>query len=404
MRRLYILASLLAAALLFSGAAPMRSTLIRTSCADPCIIFDHGTFYLTMTGSTKIALIVDRNLANLTTDIHPTTQSIIYDSAQDPTVEELFGVGAEINGTWSPEIHYFSEEDFPGKSGWYMYFALRQKVVVNGKTNSRSLNMVVLKSLTGRVDGPYGHPVSGVVGQSQPMLSPDGSVIKRWAVGPSVLRVPGGSARGTYLTWIEEEGRGQGLGKFYQKIMISKFSAPWQLEGEPGIVTIPTQEWEFHGSSQTHPRVVEGGTAVYGDEGEVFLTYSGSGYWSDYGLGQLTLKREGGEYADPLQTESWIKYENNPVFTSTQSTELRGAGHAFFLRDAAGHRFFCYHAYPVVNGKKSKGRNAYMESYFLDKAAACPSAPDGVLRMGLNGDGKAAPVDSKFRFETKVKK
>lgn len=404
MKKIYILAALIAATLVFGAAAPQHSTLVRTSCADPCLVYDQGNFYLTMTGSSKLAMIVDRNLGNLTTDIHPTPDNIFYDSAYDPSVEELFGEGAKINGTWSPELHYFSEEEFPGNSGWYLYFSLRQKVVENGKTSSRSIRIVVMKSATGRVDGPYVHPVTGIVGQTQPMLAPDGGILTRWAVGPSILRVPSGSHKGTYMMWVEEEGRGQGLGKFYQKLMVSKFSAPWQLEGEPGVMTTPTQEWEFHGSSQTHPRVVEGATAVYGDDGEVFLTYSGSGYWSDYGLGQLTLKRENGDYADPLKTESWIKYDRNPVFTSTKSDELRGAGHGFFLRDAAGGRFFCYHAYPIVNGKKSKGRNAYIESYYIDKAAACPSAPEGVLRMGLKGDGKTSPVESKFRFEMKTKK
>ena len=95
MKKLYILAALIAATLVLGAAAPMRTTLIRTSTADPCIVYDHGTFYLTMTGSTKIAMIVDKDLANLTTAAHPTTESIIYDSSKDISVEELFGDGVE---------------------------------------------------------------------------------------------------------------------------------------------------------------------------------------------------------------------------------------------------------------------------------------------------------------------
>ena len=401
-RLIAVSAAAAALILLTSGKPVMRTTLVRTSAADPCLVFDGSEFFLTMTGSTKIALVSDRKLSCLTTADHPTTENIIYDSQYDPTVDELFGEGAQINGTWSPELHYFSEEEFPGKSGWYLYFALRQKVLdEKGKVSSRNINTVILKSASGSLRGPWVHPVTGVPGQTQPLLEEDGSIVRRWVVGASVLRIPSGSHAGSYITWVEEEGRGQGLGKFFQKIMISKFSAPWQLQGGQGVITTPTQEWEFHGSSQKHPRVVEGGTAVYGDNGEVFMTYSGSGFWSDYGLGQLTLKRHGDEYEDPLLTESWIKYERNPVFTSVGSEELRGAGHGFFLKDAAGNRFVCFHAYPVVDGKKAKGRNAYIEPYSIDKSAACPTAPDGVLRFGIKGNGKTSPVESKFVFVSK---
>ncbi|MBO4447139.1 MAG: hypothetical protein J5764_03325, partial [Bacteroidales bacterium] len=89
-------------------AQRLDGTMIRRAAADPCLVFDNGYFYLTMTGSSRLVLVKDRNLASLDVDVHPTLDNIFYDSAQDPSVEELFGPGAVINGTWSPEIHYFS--------------------------------------------------------------------------------------------------------------------------------------------------------------------------------------------------------------------------------------------------------------------------------------------------------
>ena len=391
-----------ALALMFSctRTVTLDSTLIRTSTADPCMVFDDGYFYLTMTGGSRIAIIKDKSLAGLGTESHDVKDNIVYESTSDPTVEEIYGEGAIINGAWSPELHYFSEEEFPGQSGWYMYLALKQKYIENdGRSSARNLRMCVLKSESGRVDGPYVSPSDGTPGKTQPFLKPDGTMVTDWCVGPSLLRIPSGKYRGVYLTWVEETGRGQGLGNFYQMIRISHHSSPWQLAGESSIVTTPTQEWEFHGADEIRPRVVEGGTAVYGDHGEVFLTYSGSGYWSDYGLGQLTLLREGNDYADPLKTESWVKYEGNPVFTSAHSDEITGAGHGFFLRDAAGGRFFCYHAYPLVNGEKVRVRNAYLEPYTIDYKAACPSAPYGVLRMGALGNGDVAPVATQVKFK-----
>ena len=378
---------------------PLNGTLIRKGTADPCLLYQDGYFYLTMTGSSRLAMIKDSSLARLSTDYHKLNDNIIYDSKRDPSVVSLFGEGATINGTWSPEIHYFSEDEFPGMSGWYLYFALRKKVVENGRISSRAIKTVVLKSLSGKIEGPYGNPVTKTQQHSQPLLNERGKVVDTWCVGASILRIPSGKYRGVYLTWVEEVGRGEGLGKFYQKIVISKISSPWQIEGESGVVTTPTQKWEFRGSSKTHPRVVEGATAVYGDNGEIYLTYSGGGYWSDYGIGQLTLRREQGDYADPLLTSSWIKYERNPIFTSVDSDNLRGAGHAFFLNDAKGKRFFCYHAYPVVDGKKAKSRNSYIEPYRIDHSTTNPTAPDGVLRMGKTGDGICAPTYSKIKFK-----
>lgn len=400
MKRLFISLVAVVVCLLCAASKPktMSGTLVRTRTADPCLVYHEGMFYLTMTGTSRLAIVKDSDLRHLTAEYHPLKENIVYDSRLDPTVAELYGEGAEINGTWSPEIHYFSEKEFPGKGGWYLYFALRKKVVEQGRVNSREVRMVVMKSLSGKVEGPYGHPVTGRENQSQPLVDESGEVISDWCGGPSLLRIASGRHRGFYITWIEEQGRGEGPGRFFQKIMISRVASPWQFVGEKGVVTTPTQRWEFRGSGKTHPRVVEGGTAVYGDRGEVFLTYSGSGYWSDYGLGQLTLRRDGGDYANPLRTESWIKYDGNPIFTSVGSEELRGAGHATFVEDGKGGRFFCYHAYPVVEGKKQRSRNAYIEPYRIDRSAVSPSAPDGVLRMGAMGDGRCAPTDTKIRF------
>ena len=399
MKRLIPILIFIAFAFTSAECKPLNGTLIRKGTADPCLVYQDGNFYLTMTGASRLALIQDSSLARLSTDYHKLKDNIIYDSKLDPTVKALFGDDATINGTWSPELHHFSEEEFPGMSGWYLYFALRKKVVENGRTSSRTIKTVVLKSLSGEIQGPYGNPVTSDEHHTQPLLNERGEVLDTWCVGASILRIPSGKYRGVYLTWVEEVGRGEGLGKFYQKIMISRISSPWQIKGESGIVTTPTQKWEFRGSSKTHPRVVEGATAVYGDKGEVYITYSGSGYWSDYGLGQLTLRRERGDYANPLLTDSWIKYNRNPIFTAVGSEGLRGAGHAFFLKDAKGKRFFCYHAYPIVDGKKSKWRNAYIEPYSIDYSTSNPTAPEGVLRMGKMGDGICAPTNSKIKFK-----
>ena len=319
-------------------AAVKHGTMARTSAADPCIVYYQGEFYMTMTGSANLALVHDKDLSKLTTSSHSNSKNLIYQSKNDPSVQEIFGPDAEINGTWSPEIHYFTETECPGHSGWYMVFALRMKYEEGGSTSSKYLAPVVLKSLTNSPAGPWAHPLTGEIGRTQRFLDMNGQPFTG-GIGVSFLRILSGKYKGLYATWVDSVGRGEGYGNFYQRLRIAKFSTPWQVASEASTVTIPTQSWEKKGAaniSETHPAglpmVVEGGTAVYGEHGEIFMTYCGSGYWSDYGQGQLTLKREGGDYADPLQTESWIKYEANPIFTSRNSDDLRGAGHAFFSR------------------------------------------------------------------------
>ncbi len=385
------------------------STLFRTGTPDPCLIYDNGYFYLTMTmtppASAYLAIIKDKRLDGLTEKNHPTLDNIIYDPNSDPMVQEVFGEGAKIAAVWSPEIHYFSEDEFPGNSGWYIYFALRQILRKNGKVTGSVMKTATLKSASGTLDGPWVHPVTGEKNHAQPLLNNEGEVIRR-SLGPSVLRVPSGQYQGIYLMWVLMAGKTNYPDSvFRQRILISHFSKPWHMEGTPGTVTTPTQEWEMRGSDKKHPRVVEGPTAFYGDRGGVFLSYSASPFFSDYGLGQLTLKRNGTEYANPLLEESWIKYDRNPVFCSIGHPEMAGAGHGFFLRDAAGKRFFCYHAYPILpDGSRSKKRNAYIEPYWIDEDATSPTAPDGVIRMGLMGDGAPCPINSDIHFATSAKR
>lgn len=379
--------------------ATKEGTMVRSSVADPCLYYIKGMFYLTMTGTSNIAMISDASPNALTTSAHPMKPALyIYQSSKDPNVAAMFGEDAEINGTWSPELHYFSEEDFPGRSGWYMFLALRKKHMVGEIASSEFIRMVVLKSVSGNIEGPYGHPLDGTVNKSQPLLSADGSPYVEWGCGQSVLRVPTGQYAGLYALWVAETGRGEGEGKFYQKIMISRMSSPWQLTGDIGVVTTPTQQWEKKGSSDVLPEVVEGGTAIYGDHGEIFLAYCGSGYWSDYGLGQLTLKQANGDYRNPLVTSSWTKFGKNPVFTSRTSPYMRGAGHAFFLKDEKDNRFMCYHAYPFDGEKRGSARNAYLESYYIDYETTYATAPQGVLCFGLRGNGTPAPTDTTFTF------
>ncbi|MBQ9893726.1 MAG: family 43 glycosylhydrolase [Bacteroidales bacterium] len=375
-------------------------TLLRTSCADPSLVYWKGEFYLTMTGASNLALVHDEDLSKLTTSAHATSSNLIYQSGADKNVTDIWGAGTTINGTWSPELHYFSETDCPGHAGWYIVFGLRKE---NSANDSSEIRPVVIKSLGSSPAGPWGHPVTGVRNVSQRLLDAEGNPFSQWAVGMSFLRIPTGEHKGIYALWVDEVGRGEGLGKFYQRLRIARMKTPWQIDSEAATITQPTQDWEKKGASSKLPQVVEGVTAIYGKNGEVFLAYCGSGYWSDYGLGQLTLKKVWDDYADPLKTDSWIKYEDNPIFTSRFSDDLRGAGHAFFFEDAKGNRLMCYHSYTYVNGTKSSSRNAYVEPFEIDYSVKSATAPQGLIKFGIMKNGRTAPVTSSFQYYKAVK-
>ncbi len=392
---LLLIVCMLASLALSVSAETLTTTLVRKG-ADPWLFKYNGYYYLVMTGGQKIYC----RKATTISGLADASVKGLYSSLTDPTVEERFGTGAELSGTWSPEIYYFSEEEAPGNSGWYMYLALRKAT-----GDSSDIQMVVLKSTTDQPDGPYGHPITGERYHSQMILKEDGTRYSDWGCGQGILKIPTGQYKGLYTTWVTEVGRGLSgsEGKFYQQIKISKMENPWTLSGTIGTVTEPTQEWEYMGSSSTHPRVVEGATAVYGKYGDVYITYSGSGYWSTYGLGQLTWT--GG---NPLLTSSWVKLSDsatypNPIFTSRSVSFLTGAGHASFVTDSEGNGFFCYHAYPSTSAGKINDpdtdepyRNAYIEPYYIDysKSNGSGVANTGVLVLGYKKDRSPKDPDA----------
>ena len=406
---LLLTACLACTLLLTASAETLDGTLIRSGTADPWILYHNGMYYLTQTGKTRVAVFAAENLVDFrsTIDNAVVDANIVYDSAEDPTVVALYGEGAKLSGTWSPEIHYFSEEEAPGYAGWYMLLALRKE-----GNDSSQVKMVVLKSTTDSPKGPYGHPTAKdeagdpIENYSQPVLDADGEIYEGWGIGQSSLTIHEGEYKGIYTTWVTEVGRDSGVsGEFYQKIMIAKMVNPWTVGSDPSVVTTPTQEWEYAGSSATYPRVVEGATALYGARGDVYITYSGSGFWSDYGLGQLTWT--GG---DPLDAKSWVKLPDsadadtgitttNPIFQAKTALNLRGAGHASFITDKDGNGYLCYHAYAYTGGKKAAGRDAYIEPYYIDYTE-WNGTSYGVIHMGLNGDGVAADTASTVMFAT----
>ncbi len=319
--------------------------------ADPWMFPFEGKFYLCCTGGKRVLLRRADNPAEI---------------AQGESVPAFVPAEGQpySKNLWSPEIHYFSEDDF-GKeqAGWYMFVACDDGQNVNHR-------MYVLKSEDPHSPfAPYANPRTGERYVPEKVASPvDPDFNAAWCCGQTILRANGA----IYAMWVDE--RGRQTEDFHQRVRIARLTNPYTAR-TAHVMIRPTENWEMHGfgmgaDGKIRPRVVEGGTAVYGDNGEVYIIYSGSGYWTRYyALGQLTLA------GDPENIEDWKKTKE-PIFS--MSDKVFGCGHASFFEDAAHDRFICYHAY--LSTEKGAKRHVFIERYRIK---------DGKIIIG-NGSGKPA--------------
>lgn len=292
--------------------------------ADPWVIYRDGYYYMvTVSGVTVYCY------------KSPTLNGLAY---VDGVAIWTAPTGDAINDTnrmysaeiWSPELHYFEASEFGEEyAGWWLYFAADDGDNVNHR-------LFTVRALTDDACGKYGSPVTGQEGVPEKMVVDNDAT---WAIGQSVLRVNGT----TYLTWTSETGRGSADAA--QDIRIAKLQNPYTVIGNGNIICVSEYAWETKGyaynatTGASYAKVVEGATAVYGDNGEIMIIYSASGYWTNYYcLATLTLTPG----ADPLLKSSWTKSEE-PVFT--RQNGIFGPGHAAFTTDAAGNRWMIYHAY-----------------------------------------------------------
>jgi len=271
---------------------------------------------------------------------------------------------------WSPEIHYYTDEEIgEGNGGWYCYIACD-----NG--DNLYHRMYVIKCLDGDdLFGRWGNPVTGEVNVPQAIIAKDIPDFENtWAAGQTDIRINGK----LYMMYVTETGRDKKGDGFYQTENLVEMTNPWTIVGQSAVICKPEYKWEKGGSENgTSPQVVEGGTAVYADDGTVYIIYSGSGFWTtEYQLGQL--KYLGG---DPLDINNW---EKKPTSILYKSDEINGCGHASYVRDHNGDDWICYHAY--IGKDTSSGRYAFVEPYHADK--------NGVVIA--DGSGHAAPIDTVY--------
>ncbi len=330
--------------------------------SDPWLFYHDGYYYLTGSAAYGITVCKAPNISDLRYALYEK----VYTSS--------------IKSNWSAEIHHFTDEEVgAGNGGWYCYIGSPEDGVENA-----TRRMYVIKCLDGDdLMGRWGNPVTGEVNVPQRVMAPDvEDYVNWWGAGQSSIRINGK----VYALFVSEVGRE--TAEFHQTINIMEMENPWTLKGEASVICVPGYDWEKHGYSynpnatgkKAYPAVVEGATALYGDDGSVFLTYTGSGVWTtEYQIGYM--KYIGG---DPLDPASWKK---NPTSILHKSEEINGTGHGSFVTDTSGKTWIAYHAYEGI--KADGDRYVIMEPVVANK--------NGVT-IG-NGSGSAAPLATVYEEE-----
>lgn len=245
--------------------------------ADPWVTQWQGQYFYTRTTGGDVRLSRAPHLP----DIVSNTQVL-----WNPPTDTAYG-----HNLWAPELHRVNDK-------WYMYVAADDG-------EDRNHRMYVLE---GNSQDPMGtYTLKG-------QITPDRY---EWAIDGTVFE----HGDKDYFIW---SGRTSTAGGGSQSLYIAEMSNPWTLTGERVRISSPQYAWERHG----HP-VNEGPQILRNDEGDVFLTYSASGFYvPDYALGLIELTGN-----DPLDAGSWNKHAQ-PVFQ--QGNGVTGTGHASFVKSPDG--------------------------------------------------------------------
>ncbi len=291
---------------------------------DPWVIQKDSTYYYTHTAGDRIVVYSTHKMSELK-------------NATITTIWTPPAAGDYSKEIWAPEIHFLQ-----GK--WYAYFAAD-----DGNNDHHRIYAL-------ECDDP--DPVKGTwifKGKIADTAS------DKWAIDASVFEYK----QQLYMVWSGWKGDANGE----QDIFIAKMKDPLTLDGSRVLISSPENDWEKSGAP---PSINEGPEALINPSGNLFLTFSASGCWTDqYGLGLLSLK-DGG---DPLHPNDWNK-SASPVFNSSPSGNAFAPGHnGFFISRDGKEDWIIYHANNQAVQGCGNNRNPRIQKFSWN--------PDGSPNFGI---------------------
>jgi GH43 family beta-xylosidase len=268
-------------------------TITTSSCADPYVLFDKGTYYMTFTCGGHIEIWSCDSLFNF--EQHCKKEVIWRPPPDQPYSGDV----------WAPELHSI-------QGRWYVYFA-----AADPKIGNRSHRMYV---------------IAGPPSNESPLASWDtgngrwdfegrlkGMPDEQWAIDGTVVSLHGSSFF-VYSGWP----LGTSANESRQEIYIIAMTSPTEVTGAPTRISTPDLQFEYSGTSGIN----EGPQFLCSPDGKwMGIVYSCAGSWtSEYKMNVLYYT--GGP---PLDIHSWAKSANPLLKASRDDTPPYGPGHGNFV-------------------------------------------------------------------------
>lgn len=221
---------------------------------------------------------------------------------------------------WAPEIH-FNVNPQDGTAAWYVYFAAAP---------SREIKFDLFQHRMYAIRNSNANPLEG----EWEFMGQVDTGIDTFCLDATTFTHKGV----LYYLWAQKDNAITGNSNLY----IAPMKTPWQIQGEPIMLSKPEYDWEIQGFW------VNEGPSVVKRNGKIFISYSGSATDERYAMGILWAD----ENANLLDPASWTKSEK-PVLTSAPEDKVFGPGHnSFTLAEDNETVMLVYHArtYTEIEG------------------------------------------------------
>jgi GH43 family beta-xylosidase len=282
-----------------------------SSGPDPWVIQKDTIYYYTHTTGDRLV-------------IYKTSKMSALSNAVITTIWSPPATGAYSKDIWAPELHYLQNK-------WYMYFAADDG-------SNATHRMYVLEN-------PSADPTAG----TWTFKGKVADATDKWAIDGTVFE----HNAQLYMLWSGWQGNTDGE----QDIFIAKMSDPWTISSNRVLISSPTFSWEKMGAL---PTVNEGPEVLKNSNGNLFVSYSASGCWTDaYAMGLLKLTNGG----DPMNAADWIKTPT-PVFSTVGANGAYAPGHNSFFKSRDGTEdWILYHANSTAGLGCGNSRSPRMQKF-----------------------------------------
>ena len=228
---------------------------------------------------------------------------------------------------WAPEIHFH-------QGAWYVYFAAAPSREIKDKLFQH--RMYALRNTNA-------NPLDG----AWEFLGQVDTGIDTFCLDATTFTHNGR----LYYVWAQKHGEIAGNSNLY----IAPMKTPWQIDGEPVLLSKPEFDWECRGF------LVNEGPSVLKKHGRIFISYSASATDHNYAMGLLWAD-EGANLLDPA---AWTK-SPEPVLQTCHEHGIYGPGHnSFTVAEDGATVLLVYHArtYTEIEGDPlwSPDRNTFVK-------------------------------------------